>query len=160
MSAVFLALVPWMQVSTAVQQNTPITLGGLAVCVLGGVLIHAAFLSLNTLLVSLLRLGKGTPEQGALAFACCMPAMYLLHTLTCASMHAAMGTRRALVLCGSQKTLPIAVTVLNAMAPMISGPVGLAVIPCVVSHLLQIVLDSFLVQRWRREPVKVAAQAA
>ena len=72
---------------------------------------------------------------------------------------AALGTQRALILCGSQKTLPIAVTVLNALAPMMHGPVGLAVIPCVVSHLLQIVIDSFVVQRWRREGQKPAAQA-
>ena len=75
-------------------------------------------------------------------------------------VHAVTGTRRALVLCGSQKTLPIAVTVLNALAPMIQGPVGLAVIPCVVSHLLQIVLDSLLVQRWRRDPAHPAGAAA
>ena len=70
-----------------------------------------------------------------------------------------MGTRRALILCGSQKTLPIAVTVLNALAPMMQGPVGLAVIPCVVSHLLQIVMDSFVVQQWRRQGQRPAAQS-
>ena len=67
-SAVCLAMVPWMQVSRAVQQNTPITLASLLVCAAGGVAIHAAFLTLNTLLVSALRLGRGTPEQGE---ACC-----------------------------------------------------------------------------------------
>ena len=75
-------------------------------------------------------------------------------------LRAVTGTRRALVLCGSQKTLPIAVTVLTAMAPMMQGPVGLAVIPCVVSHLLQILLDSSLVQRWRREPAEQSGTAA
>ena len=64
MSAVFLALVPWMQVSKAVQQNVPITISGLAACAVGGVAIHAVFLAVNSTLVGLLRLGKGTEEQG------------------------------------------------------------------------------------------------
>ena len=64
LSAVFLALVPWMQVSKAVQQNVPITFSSLAACVMGGIAIHTVFLAGNSLLVSLLRLGKGTPEQG------------------------------------------------------------------------------------------------
>ena len=59
--------------------------------------------------------------------------------------------RRACVLVGSQKTLPIAVTVLNGLAPQIGGAVGLAVIPCVVSHLAQIVMDSMLVSHWMKK---------
>ena len=55
------------------------------------------------------------------------------------------------MLVGSQKTLPIAVTVLNSLAPQLPGPVGLAVLPCVVSHLSQIVIDSFLVAHWSRQ---------
>ena len=64
------------------------------------------------------------------------------------STAAGSGVKRACILVGSQKTLPIAVTVLNGLAPQIGGAVGLAVIPCVVSHLAQIVLDSFLVSYW------------
>ena len=64
LSALFLALVPWMQISKAVQQNVPITISGLAACVAGGVAIHLVFLAGNSLLVSALRLGKGTREQG------------------------------------------------------------------------------------------------
>lgn len=64
---------------------------------------------------------------------------------------AGVGIRRACVLVGSQKTLPIAVTVLNGLAPQIGGSVGLAVIPCVVSHLVQIVMDSMLVSQWLKQ---------
>jgi len=39
---------------------------------------------------------------------------------------------RAVVLVASQKTLPVAVTVLNQLAAVTPGAVGLAVIPCVV----------------------------
>ena len=64
---------------------------------------------------------------------------------------AGKGIRRACVLVGSQKTLPIAVTVLNGLAPQLGGSVGLAVIPCVVSHLVQIVMDSMLVSQWLKQ---------
>ena len=55
------------------------------------------------------------------------------------------------MLVGSQKTLPIAVTVLNQLAPLVQGPMGLAVIPCVAAHLSQILIDSLLVSRWLRQ---------
>lgn len=58
------------------------------------------------------------------------------------------GMQRAVVLVGSQKTLPIAVTVLNQLSAKLSGPLGLAVVPCVVAHLSQILVDSVLVSRW------------
>ena len=64
---------------------------------------------------------------------------------------AGVGIRRACVLVGSQKTLPIAVTVLNGLAPQIKTSIGLAVIPCVVSHLVQIVMDSMLVSQWLKQ---------
>ena len=70
--------------------------------------------------------------------------MYVLVT-------AGMAIKRACILVGSQKTLPIAVTVLNGLAPQIGGAVGLAVVPCVVSHLVQIVMDSMLVSHWLQE---------
>lgn len=60
------------------------------------------------------------------------------------------GMQRAVVLVGSQKTLPIAVTVLNQLSAKLSGPIGLAVVPCVVAHLSQILIDSVLVSRWLR----------
>ena len=64
-------------------------------------------------------------------------------------MYAAMvGTARALILVGSQKTLPIAVTVLGQLSGKVSGPIGFAVISCVVAHLVQIVIDSMLVSHW------------
>ena len=58
--------------------------------------------------------------------------------------------QRAVVLVASQKTLPIAVTVLNRLALLVEGPIGLAVIPCVCAHLTQILIDSMLVTFWRR----------
>ena len=74
-----------------------------------------------------------------------------LMLLSCLTCFAGTGIRRACVLVSSQKTLPIAVTVLNGLAPQIGGAVGLAVIPCVVSHLVQIVMDSMLVSLWLKQ---------
>ena len=65
------------------------------------------------------------------------------------------GIRRAVVLVGSQKTLPIAVTVLNQMTAFMDGPLGLAIIPCVVAHLSQILVDSLLVSKWLRADSEV-----
>ena len=69
-------------------------------------------------------------------------------------LSAAEGERRAVVLVGSQKTLPIAVTVLGQLAAVLPGPMGIAVIPCVVSHLSQILMDSFLVSWWLKQDAR------
>ena len=61
------------------------------------------------------------------------------------------------MLVGSQKTLPIAVTVLGQLAAVLPGPMGIAVVPCVVSHLSQILMDSFLVSWWLKEDGKKTA---
>ena len=71
---------------------------------------------------------------------------------------AAEGERRAVVLVGSQKTLPIAVTVLGQLAAVLPGPMGIAVIPCVVSHLSQILMDSLLVSWWLKQDAKEASK--
>lgn len=59
------------------------------------------------------------------------------------------------MLVGSQKTLPIAVTVLGQMGSVLPGPVGIAVVPCVVSHLTQILIDSVLVSFWLRQDAQL-----
>ena len=50
---------------------------------------------------------------------------------------------------GSQKTLPMAMTVLSFFPPSLGEP-GLIALPCIVSHLLQIFADAFLVARQPR----------
>lgn len=54
----------------------------------------------------------------------------------------------AVLVCASQKTLPIAVTVINFLPEPYDGYHGLLVVPCVVSHLMQILIDSVLVSVW------------
>ena len=58
--------------------------------------------------------------------------------------------RKAVVLLASQKTLPVALTVLaflpdSAVSP---GVKGLLAIPCITSHLGQIFVDAFIATRW------------
>ncbi len=55
--------------------------------------------------------------------------------------------RKALVIVASQKTLPVAMTVL-AFLPVPAEAKGLIAIPCITSHLTQIFFDAFLATRW------------
>lgn len=55
--------------------------------------------------------------------------------------------RKAVVILASQKTLPVAMTVL-AFLPVPAETKGLIAIPCITSHLTQIFLDAFLATRW------------
>ncbi|MEW6750050.1 MAG: bile acid:sodium symporter [Candidatus Latescibacterota bacterium] len=68
--------------------------------------------------------------------------------------------RTAVVLLASQKTLPVALTVL-AFLPIPPETKGLVAIPCVTTHLGQIFFDAVLATRWghaaaRRQPRPVA----
>ncbi|CAL8461786.1 g1317 [Coccomyxa elongata] len=126
LSASLLALVPWMQISRAVSSRVDVSLAALSAVVAAGVAVHLTYLLFNSAAVSLLRIGGPPGKDSA-------------------------GERRALILVGSQKTLPIAVTVLGQLGAVLSGPVGIAVVPCVVSHLSQILIDSFLVSYWLRQ---------
>lgn len=55
--------------------------------------------------------------------------------------------RKAVVLLASQKTLPVALTVL-AFLPVPAEVKGLVAIPCITSHLGQIFVDAILATRW------------
>ena len=62
----------------------------------------------------------------------------------------ALPLRKAVVLMASQKTLPVALTVL-ALIPdeaLSAQTKGLVAIPCITSHLGQIFVDAFLATRW------------
>jgi hypothetical protein len=59
---------------------------------------------------------------------------------------AARNVRRAVLLVASVKTLPIAVTVLGKLSGVVGeAAVGIAVVPCVLAHLGQIMWDSAMV---------------
>lgn len=55
-----------------------------------------------------------------------------------------------MVIVGSQKTLPIAITVIGFIGSV--GEEGLMAIPCIVAHTCQIFIDGYLSMRWANEP--------
>ena len=62
--------------------------------------------------------------------------------------------RRAVFLLSSQKTLPVSVAVISALATgaLEKGEVineGLVTLPCIMGHLSQLVIDSFLINYWK-----------
>lgn len=64
---------------------------------------------------------------------------------------AAEAIRRAVILLSSQKTLLMSVTILSSLSTLLGGAMGFAVVPCVLSHLGQIVVDSVLVAQWMKQ---------
>ena len=54
---------------------------------------------------------------------------------------------KAVLLMASQKTLPVAVTVISFL-PDSAGEQGLMVIPCIISHMSQIFIGAYIVSEW------------
>lgn len=52
---------------------------------------------------------------------------------------------KAIVIVASQKTLPVCVAVMQQLPPGLVGEIGICILPCIMAHMLQIVLDSALV---------------
>ena len=81
-------------------------------------------------------------------------ALYLVFNGgVCALLRLELATRKAVVLMTSQKTLPVAMTVLaflpeSAVSPQMKG---LIAIPCITFHLGQIFVDAFIATRWGAE---------
>ena len=73
-----------------------------------------------------------------------------------------LAEKKAVVICASQKTLPIAITVLGFL-PADVGDGGLMGIGCIIAHLSQIVIDSWLIGMipgWADADAADAADAA
>ena len=77
--------------------------------------------------------------------------LYLvLNAVVCGSLGVEAAARKAVVLLASQKTLPVAMTVL-ALIPeevLASDVKGLVAIPCITFHLGQIFIDAVVATRW------------
>ena len=135
-STMFLCLVPWMQLSVAATGNLQLTPATVALAVVAGAALHLVFLAFNTLVVGFIRFNQDRDQDVAI--------------------------RKAVVLCTSQKTLPVAVAVISQLAAAGGASAGFAVVPCIIAHLMQISIDSALVSRWNRidEEKAAAAKAA
>lgn len=112
LSALCLCSVPWIQISKAVSARVAVSPLSLAAVVAAGAAIHVGYLIFNSTAAALFQLGGTEPV-------------------------AAAKIRRAVVLVTSQKTLPVAVTLLAAMSAQLGEGAGLAVLPCVFCHLVQ-----------------------
>lgn len=67
--------------------------------------------------------------------------------------------RKAVVLVCSQKTLGVAIAVVDALPPS-AGDKGLLLLPCLIAHLAQILVDAWVAARWgRRTVAPVSADA-
>jgi hypothetical protein len=67
---------------------------------------------------------------------------------------------KAALIMSSHKTLPVAVTVISYF-PESVGPQGLLTIPCIVSHIVQLFIDSFIVAKMAsKEENRLAAEKA
>lgn len=86
-----------------------------------------------------------------LIFACVgIHALYLVlnYTTTRFLIPLNLSEQKAVVLCASQKTLPVAMSVLELLpATVVSNP-GLVAIPIIIAHLFQTVMDATLAAKW------------
>ncbi|XVE90877.1 hypothetical protein DITRI_Ditri20bG0111500 [Diplodiscus trichospermus] len=127
-SAVFLSLVPWMQVSRSRSLLLMVKPAAFIVAIGMGTLLHLILLAFNAVALRSLSAVSGGSK----------------------SIFAEKENALAALLVASQKTLPVMVAVVEQLGGAF-GQSGLLVLPCVAAHLIQIVLDSFLVNFWLRE---------
>lgn len=73
------------------------------------------------------------------------------------SQTADRGIRRAVILCSSQKTLPIAIAVIGQLGEGLGAGAAYAAIACVAAHLIQTVFDSALVSWWLKRDAAALA---
>ncbi|XVE99063.1 hypothetical protein REPUB_Repub03eG0164700 [Reevesia pubescens] len=127
-SAVFLSLVPWMQVSRSRSLLLMVKPAAFIIAIGMGTLLHLILLAFNSLAIRSLSAVSGGSK----------------------SIFAEKENAHAALLVASQKTLPVMVAVVEQLGGAL-GESGLLVLPCVAAHLIQIILDSFLVNLWLRK---------
>ena len=117
-----LATVVWLTISRSASAIVSQSAGSIFSILAAGVALHVAYLAFN-----------GT-------------ALWLLRKVPCARLN--WPEHMAVWVCTSEKTLPIAITVLSFLPEEQVGRHGLVAIPCIVSHLAQIFMDSFICGQW------------
>lgn len=127
-SALFLSLVPWIQVSRSRSLLLMVKPEIFLVAIGMGALLHLILLAFNALAIQSLSAVSGGSK----------------------SIFSKKENASALVLVASQKTLPVMVAVVEQLGGAF-GESGLLVLPCVAAHLNQIIMDSFIVNFWLRK---------
>ncbi|KAK2400442.1 Sodium Bile acid symporter family [Trifolium repens] len=127
-SAFFLSLVPWIQVSKSRSLLLMVKPKVFLVAIGLGALLHVTLLVFNSIAVRSLSVISGGEK----------------------STFSREENANALILVASQKTLPVMVAVIEPLCGAF-GESGLLVLPCIATHLIQIIVDSFLVNFMRRK---------
>ncbi|KAI6669299.1 hypothetical protein NL676_004184 [Syzygium grande] len=127
-SAVFLSLVPWIQVSRSRSLLLLVQPAMFLVAIGMGTVLHLILLAFNAFAIQCLSTVTGGGQ----------------------SVFAKKENANAALLVASQKTLPVMVAVVEQLGGAF-GESGLLVLPCVAAHLIQIIMDSFLVNFWLRK---------
>lgn len=131
MSTMFLCLTPWMQLSIASAANLPIGPGTVLTALALGIGVHLVFLAFNMVTTSGIQFNSNNEENTAI--------------------------RKAIILCTSEKTLPVAVAVISQLKGVLGSAMAFAVLPCIFSHIVQTIIDSALVSHWnKKDTTKVA----
>jgi len=123
-----------MQLSVAASSKLPLTASSVAAAAVAGAALHMVFLIFNTLAAGIVKFNGDKKQDIAI--------------------------RKAVILCTSEKTLPVAVAVVNQLSAAGAGAAaGFAVVPCILAHLLQIAIDSAVVSRWNKKDAAKSAAA-
>jgi len=110
-------------------------------------LICLPWMKLSASQQALLSLSVGA-VLGLIACGLVIHAIYLVFNFSAATvLRFPLDIKKSVVIMGSQKTLPMAMTVLSFF-PDSLGQAGLIAIPCITSHLTQIFADTFLAAKW------------
>ena len=128
-SSLLLVMVPWMSVSKSADKFNTMN-GGEVVAVFGiGIALHLLYL--------------------ALTFSTASKYMFDF----------ALAEKKAVVILGSQKTLPVALSVISFL-PEALGSQGLMALPCIISHFCQIVMDGVVAAKWAEHEAAVNEETA
>lgn len=105
------------------------------------------------------------PAGRIVACIACGVCLHLVFWCINVGMFAAPGLpdmhgRRAVFLLASQKTLPVAMAIISGLPEESFGQAGLVALPCIFGHLSQLIIDSFLVDAWAKNPYPPAPEAA
>ena len=101
--------------------------------------------------------GLSAPEVRLCGCGLVIHAVYLGFTFGMATLlRLPLPEKKAVVVMGCQKTLPMAMTVLTFLPPSFGEP-GLIAIPCILSHLTQIFVDAAICSKWAQVTDKPAA---
>ncbi|KAI5078212.1 hypothetical protein GOP47_0005883 [Adiantum capillus-veneris] len=121
LSAILLGLVPFMQASCGRNLFLSVRMQNFLAVTALGMAVHCVFLLWNILVMSNIKYSKDVHWQKSNAW--------------------------AIVLTASQKTLPVVIVVIGSVGGLMGEP-GLLVLPCMATHITQIIIDSFLVRFW------------